>query len=1573
MKNASKKFLKRIGCFMVGGVILLGSLYGVTALVKHNTVEAEASKDALMSFASLRDQVMAGDTYTVLEIVPEAGAGRLGYYIPGQEPFAALADGQGGYRNWTDVLLQTPDETDRFTLMNGLVEEAQNVLNTYFASAPSGITPFTVEPYMEFDTEGEGRYPLNFETSVRRGYFTFTSHEDHTGDWNVVFAIQKDRNLTLSEINSGVENVYYIELVNDRQSLTNAQVLNFYDSVYAEDTILYSLGTNNELVFAGNADQVGDVVSEKFDYDETANVYVQQQTVSGNDENQEILYGPALTDPSGYYLASFAATNVNTGDEVYATVGDFIYVVDTANTYELEGEGEYSFVETSEGVAGDIFTESANTVYYSGGIISNDLFRKNVVLTEEKDSEFGMRVLTLTPTQVTQRIQNNTLSLSDIDMISISNQTVSGAYGFSSANDLTLDSAKAIASEIYKSKKPVLVDLNGIVANVNGTYLDYDTNTSVYLKKLVAFLLSTSQSNYIKADGTFESSFDELTITQAATQIGALDADHDLAFLNKSVWFYNGAVKTADRASHHLFVNSNFTSYAYNGNEVGGGFSEVYDEILLENQYRAADTSFSGQSLDTTINDAAVFRHIMGYAHARTVTVKTKLTVLDIEPFMNTASITAGQVRNWVGLQASAPVQIDCMQMNAFIGKIDDLNEKYDLIYIGGNTAGKNTNNGQTVYNDSGMNGLLYSHIGDLYNINRDVAGMMEGDFHDNPDDGWNQPDNLIEASNVRVSGNDLTLEKYNALLEYLNGSYPIVIGSALLNSDGSINPDRVDNSSYLYEFLTTYLGHSCVVRETALTNNSSDNGNFVFYVNRPKLWLEANSAYPNIITAGSNYNDNVTKINPDATGKFYLQYRFTIRNAGEVNFDEKYTCKLYLDANADGKFSEKSEEMSQISITADGRSVSPTDLRSNVEYTVTKQIPDDFFGCITWNLEVSQTANKYVRTEHQGYTKLETGGSATKIKILQIYMTTRNGTVPGTNINLETQIGGLNEAGTGYASANSDTTFGRVARQVSSDYLLDITAIKQSTFNSNYASYDIDTYDMLILGFSDAVRSNSDFSEGAIKWIQEFIENGKSVLMAHDLTSFINLSDDDLNTTQGVTANTYVWGYQMNRKIRSLVGMDTYGISEGNLKTGGPYYPLRYRQGYSRENLSQPLSMTYNGTTYTLPEPTKDTLGFYQYGTYDVAYNYKSGRISTAAETHGFNFYNVLNRLQTGATYNYRYDQSISGNTITTKVANVNDGQICNFPFVIPTNSEFSIGDTHAQYYSLDFNADSDNDGQTDIVVWFNLSNNKFDKDPGDVKNNYYIYSRGNVTYTGMGHIGWVTEMEAKLFINTMIASYNSGRRAPEIITSNDSGTETDLFYNYFDSVLGASGEKLNDSSVTVSIMVNDINMTAGDKSVTLKLFSEDKSGAGTQISVLNHATGTNLTDTTVVNANGDPINVLDRTSDSAIKVYYYDNDAKKEGMHAVSQRAGYVAGDGTSDGAAYVLDVGKRYYIDIPVSYFTDSGYHTRFLIAGYTQFDREVASAVQLGETTHVYYYTPWNFQTINYVTVDLFDLD
>lgn len=121
--------------------------------------------------------------------------------------------------------------------------------------------------------------------------------------------------------------------------------------------------------------------------------------------------------------------------------------------------------------------------------------------------------------------------------------------------------------------------------------------------------------------------------------------------------------------------------------------------------------------------------------------------------------------------------------------------------------------------------------------------------------------------------------------------------------------------------------------------------------------------------------------------------------------------------------------------------------------------------------------------------------------------------------------------------------------------------------------------------------------------------------------------------------------------------------------------------------------------------------------------------------------------------------------------------------------------------------------------IVWYNLSNGVGDstdiysaKD-GDSANNYYIYTRGNVTYTGLGHSGDMTDDEIRLFINTMISSYRSIPAAPYPTCVNEDVIRNGKVYTLYGEENG--GEVMKD--ITVSLKVNDDSVQSNYQNYTM------------------------------------------------------------------------------------------------------------------------------------------------------------
>ncbi|SDS78579.1 Ig-like domain (group 2) [Paenibacillaceae bacterium GAS479] len=112
-----------------------------------------------------------------------------------------------------------------------------------------------------------------------------------------------------------------------------------------------------------------------------------------------------------------------------------------------------------------------------------------------------------------------------------------------------------------------------------------------------------------------------------------------------------------------------------------------------------------------------------------------------------------------------------------------------------------------------------------------------------------------------------------------------------------------------------------------------------------------------------------------------------------------------------------------------------------------------------------------------------------------------------------------------------------------------------------------------------------------------------------------------------------------------------------------------------------------------------------------------------------------------------------------STKVAKVNDGLLTRFPFNLDASTP-SVASTHNQYFMLNLEDPA-------IIPWYNITGGT--RDENDSWNHYYTYSKGNVTYSGTGHVfkggsEIFPEWEQKLFVNTMYRAYIGSNHKPEL-----------------------------------------------------------------------------------------------------------------------------------------------------------------------------------------------------------------
>lgn len=134
------------------------------------------------------------------------------------------------------------------------------------------------------------------------------------------------------------------------------------------------------------------------------------------------------------------------------------------------------------------------------------------------------------------------------------------------------------------------------------------------------------------------------------------------------------------------------------------------------------------------------------------------------------------------------------------------------------------------------------------------------------------------------------------------------------------------------------------------------------------------------------------------------------------------------------------------------------------------------------------------------------------------------------------------------------------------------------------------------------------------------------------------------------------------------------------------------------------------------------------------------------------------------------------------------NEGQMTSYPFSL--TNEISIAQTHNQYFALDLE-------QPDLIPWYNIKETETSTDTGrtigDARNHYYMYTKGNITYSGAGHTAAFTDVgEKNLFTNTMYRAFIGANHKPLIknVLPNNQASY------------------LNNEPLTISYQVNDYDL---------------------------------------------------------------------------------------------------------------------------------------------------------------------
>ena len=1268
---------------------------------------------------------------------------------------------------------------------------------------------------------------------------------------------------------------------------------------------------------------------------------------------------------SGEYYVSKVTLSSTKGDykliDSYQRNDNGKYVLKSSGTMQVHLRDESGYdASNSYDFIGDNAKDALVTVAYDGGFYNKEWFKKQVLnlsgtsryetgsssTAGEEIDQLKIEVTTLTVEELAKLVNPEEqayygVDLDNVDLIYLSGR---GSYAAESVN--MTSAATALTKMIFGIKDttgerndadrvPVVMDYGFYSQNKTLAEEPNNNQNNKILTQMALTILKVSDDNIAKE---VASKGDAYWNGQTAASLSLGDSVKEA--------LYDNVYLNDDSATP--YVASDFLTDCKGTAAKVATFGAVLKEIQYEN-FLAKKNNSNAAQMDEEISKASITRYILNWYMHR-VTVKSSVRVLDLEPCYDFSDTLKSELQTAVvnmmgmtGIYDASAINITQMSSAEFIGKIEDLNEKYDMIYLGARVGKMNTENGVTVYNDPQMKGLIYSHVGDYYDYatktdteNVTQARETYNARHRLQDSSLdhnktNDDDSTNKSADVyRGPGNDMNSTRYEEFCQFIEAGYPVVIADTFIKVDNNNIPvastATLDKNSYFYKLVDFALQKDAngqylywqknIFTESQLTDNTADTklgttlsarrSVFCNYLNLSKLsvnWVTTyGAAYPQELKYTGQYSASNGGSLEKIDGKYQLQYIFNLQNDAAISqTGTTYDCKLFVDKNADGRFSgsdyvegktyTSSEEVSGLTVyirkgdewikvdpiaTANG---SRYELRTGEIYRVIRALPEEYVGVIPWKLVFYDNADRLVRTAKSGYTSVPQQSGKKTIRVLQLLSDDNRNNwnlhdeQNNSNSTFSKCINGLtdwNVVGLDQVNWDGTVTPSKSIDSMTVTYLVneklkiggtsdtDIQKIYQESYNL------FQQYDMLILGFGDAYRfgytySASDISNNkldnvkrnlAVGWaVRDYIESGKSILFTHDTTSYINNIEsvvqwNDQGYAEANNTNYWYWGYEFNKTIRASVGLDRYGALK-------EYYQQRAASttGEEQKRDQEYLNTLKSYTFDEIKEPNSDNELWQKEGVtkYTVVRFLRSYLEDLRKTGSSEVWFPVKNSLLKQAGYDggdprWNYPSSLlmgdyAGSSLI--ATQVNDGQITQYPYQISADEQLEISSTHYQWLQPNMELDRNGDGKNDIVVWYCISGvadgnykntNIYNITPNDVVNNYYIYTMGNVTYSGAGHSTPSKESEIKLFVNTMIAAYNAGVTAPSVSFKDKSGSKIQSVYMLYDPVNHIVLDDKNNGTISVNFQADDYNILAGGQQLCVEFYkscADDTSGA--------------------------------------------------------------------------------------------------------------------------------------------------
>lgn len=445
--------------------------------------------------------------------------------------------------------------------------------------------------------------------------------------------------------------------------------------------------------------------------------------------------------------------------------------------------------------------------------------------------------------------------------------------------------------------------------------------------------------------------------------------------------------------------------------------------------------------------------------------LKNYKRILNIEP---TADFTdsENEIRT---ILTNYSIQIINMTSTQFNSNIEDINSRYDMIYIGSGSGRLNLLNGSTVFNDSSLNSNIYFSEGDkIY----DSSGKI-----------------------YRYRGNDISSQRKNDLNDFLSAGFPIVLDSDMYQIK------NMKNGTNIYNFINQAKNVSKsknLMNDTDYFTTSASKIAFksrlksCFNIVRPIIDLQQ----PTIAKSAEVYYDYV-----DPNTKTLI-IKFRLLPKGSMSSSYTYNAYLYIDINGDGIFDETERLSVKSSDGSNWEGISENSL-STYKYNMA-----DLNGAYQWKVLICRQDNPLIRSSVSGYAA---NTNKKTIHILQI--------MDGTENSLESKINDTASLIYQYAGRNVLMDYDLSIKSMTVDQFNQLYITKPYTKGTASTSGKLSNYNILILSNPSTTISTDN---GALQNVMDELSNNLSVIFTKGACGFTGQTLYNLSSSCFTDYRTY-------------------------------------------------------------------------------------------------------------------------------------------------------------------------------------------------------------------------------------------------------------------------------------------------------------------------------------------------------------------------------------------------------------------------------------------------------------------